>query len=591
MRIDDVNKAVTGFQQLAQESTEAATQSRDELFSLLLKRDKFYVVPIKPQVDGAVLMPTMEPVWEGATQEYLRVFTHQELASKLGTPVKITALELCRLSKHWFLRGIPGLIVNDGAAWFMMPLDTILTLFSEMVGGPAPDAADAEVITLYHAIRQCGDVCPFYRDGVFVHPVKGQGNGWELARMEHLTEATGDITMPSGISVPGERVRCIADYLSGLEWDAQDYDSSDLALIPSPEKEEPAPTPKKKAKVAPPEWLKKIKPSNLLKAGKGELKRLLPVCAGVLAVLGLFLLVFAVCISRSATPKLVRALRNGDYQEARAIYFKIPDSRRLQPNEVLADWAMTLVQQYADGDITEPELSAHLSALHEFPAVAEDVATAADVATQLSASKEAYAKGLEATDVSGKLQAWEDVIGADTASWVPVHKDVSSNESAYVGAVVAEAQEYVDCGLYGHAYALSNTLSYWYPWSIKANTLTNELSKYANYENIAVPVEIQTVKTSIPSLDNDVDLFISWKNLSGKSIKEINFFVTPMDDFGNEVTKPFCAVDTKGYKPGEGPTSDTWGWAKAWRNGSIKSAVVTRVAVTFEGGATKEFSL
>lgn len=578
MRIDDVNKAVEAFQQLSYQDMDAATKSVNDLFRLLLKRDKFYVIGQTPDIMRA-------SVQETSAREYLRVFTHQELAAKQGEPTKITSLELCRLCRHWFCRGIPGLIVNDGAVWWMMPLNTVLKLFADMVGGDAPDPAVVEVISLYYDILYGEGNAPLSCNGAFAYPKEGLDSDWTPATLEQLLHADSEIVTPEGRTIPASQVCGITAYLATLDKGDQVYDYNGLDLIP-PESEpgkdtEPEAEEKKE---------RRFKLPELPKLPRLENKKLWLSALGVGAIV-IFLIVLLCFVRDSGTSRFNKALRAGDYQKAQTEYLNFTKSQQNRADETLADLPAALVQQYAADELSEAELMAHLSSIYMFPSAADEVEVAVEAAAQLTASKKAYKTGGQAESTSEKLRAWQGVIEADIGSWEPMHKDVTTNESNYVAQVTSEIQNCRDCGLDGHAYALSQTLVYWYPWNIKAKTTANDLAKYAELPDIAVPVEIKEVKTSIPSTVNKVDLSILWSNASSKPIEKIVFFVTPLDEFGSKVAKPFKAIDTKGYQPGEGVSSTNWGWAGAWRSATIKNAVVTRVSVTFEGGFAQEFSL
>lgn len=121
---------------------------------------------------------------------------------------------------------------------------------------------------------------------------------------------------------------------------------------------------------------------------------------------------------------------------------------------------------------------------------------------------------------------------------------------------------------------------------------------YANSKDSAdsaYPIKISSVKVSAPDSKNYVDLFISWENISAKTITEIKFYVVPYNNIGNAVAdkdhlySEFCAIDKRTFAPGEIVSSNTWGWENAWRNPDITKASVIKAEITFADGIQKIF--
>lgn len=579
MRIDDINSEV---QKLNGLDVAAAVESRDALFRLLLKRDKFYVTGTLPKV-------AMSPI-QGSDRPYLRVFTHQELAAKAGEPVKINSLELCRLAKYWFLRGVPGLVVNDGAAWFALPLPTVLTLFTQLVMAPTPYQGDIEMVDLYYSLLapEGGPVC---RQDVYAYAGEAS-EGWEPGSLEQLKGRLADgaktITTPEGTCVPAARVKTILDCLATLGPD-DPYEVQNLDLFPEPVPESVPEQPKaakpKRARLKLPDWkLPKLK----LPSGR-VLKFAL---AAVLAFVCLLILLSAFRhAGTSGINGFKRFLDQGDYQAAHTWYDGASVVNQDKANEALQEHIRALTADYADDKLSQADLEKSLNSLRNFPDVRSDVLTGAEVAAELTASKDAYQAGLAASTISARLHVWRSVLEADTGSYQAVTKDVRDREAQYTKDMLAEIRRYRDSGLMGHAYLLAQDLLYWYPHNTDVRRAAEELERYKNEPDITIPVDISKVVVTSPASDGLVDLYIRWRNCSSKTIQEVIFYVVPLDGDGNPLRNPYQAIDTNGYAPGSGPESDTWGWADAWRGANIVSAAVTQVDVTFADGTEQSFSL
>ena len=575
MRIDDVNAAV---QELGHEDALVALERRDTLFQLLLKRDKFYAIGALPKV-------TMAPI-QGSDQPYLRVFTHQELAAKAaktGEVTKINSLELCRLAKYWFLRGVPGLVVNDGAAWFAISLATVLTLFAHLVLAPAPRQEDVEVVKLYYGLLAT-EGRPVYRKDVYAYAGEAS-EGWEPGSLEQLKErldaGAKAITTPDGFRIPAARVKTILTHLDTLTPD-DPYDVQDLDLFPEPRPESVEEQPKAvKPKWKRPGW-------KLPKWKLPDWK--LPPGIALIAIVAILLLTTLFARSDGIN-SFKRSLIERDYQAAQTWYEDTSVANQDRANEALQEHIRALTEDYADDKLSQADLEKYLAALRNFPDVRSDVLTGAEVAAELAVSKDAYQAGVAADTVSDRLHAWRSVLEADTGSYRSVSETVRDREKEYTKDVLSEIQRYRDSGLMGHAYLLAQDLLYWYPHNTDVRRAAEELERYKDEPDMALPVDISQVVFTRPTSDGIVNLYIHWRNCSSKTIREVSFYVVPLDGDGNPLRNPYQAIDASGYDPGDGPESDTWGWANAWRGANIASAAVTQVDVTFADGIEQSFLL
>ena len=105
----------------------------------------------------------------------------------------------------------------------------------------------------------------------------------------------------------------------------------------------------------------------------------------------------------------------------------------------------------------------------------------------------------------------------------------------------------------------------------------------------ASPVNISSTSTVYYPQTNRVDLYIKWRNISGKSIKEVSFFALPTGNAGGFVEtldsySLFRAKDIGPYLAGEGTPSSNWAWKSAWTGNVVKGAEVVQTIVVFSDG-------
>ena len=218
MTLDTINQMVADIQDMASSDEGKAVVLRDDLFSLLLKRDEFYIVSPNKDVSPELLKkksfrPFISSAAEGDPHLFLRIFTEEQLASKLGIAVKITSLELTQLIKFWFLRGVYGVLLNDGATWVVIPIPVLSNLFCEIAQLEKSDPDYVAVVELANDIRinsyshitsyDTGDVITFTHE---------QGSP---ATLKTLFNADKPIITPSGRKVEMETVLSIMEEIGG----------------------------------------------------------------------------------------------------------------------------------------------------------------------------------------------------------------------------------------------------------------------------------------------------------------------------------------------------------------------------------------
>lgn len=320
----------------------------------------------------------------------------------------------------------------------------------------------------------------------------------------------------------------------------------------------------------------------------------------VLLIIAAFFIIVSSIRNVNKMHKFEQELEARNYSEAYILYQGYQDNSRLRgkANSKLAAEPQSLVDMYSQGSIGYEDMLAAFDKLSSFTILSDELSVARDVVKQLQASRSAYEEGLQIESASERLLVWGQVLEADKFGFSAVKDDVSDNQEKYKTAIFAEIEDCIDCGLYKRAYNLSELLYKWYPKDTEVSSMKKSTSKYADAKdntNSIYPIKIEKVSVSTPNKDSYVDLFISWQNVSAKTITEIKFYVVPYNSIGNAVAdndhmySEFCAIDKRTFAPGEAVPSNTWGWEKAWKNSDIVNVSVTKVEVTFADGAKKIF--
>lgn len=148
MTLREITQRVSETQQLAEKDTAAALAKNRQLFVDLARQDEIYIVSAEPVSDDDLLSgrfrPYSAPAQQNDPRVFIRVFSHEDAASAFaekhhGIGVhKIDGVELMQLSKYYFLRGLFGLLLNDGLAWAVISFPDFLSgCFQSILGDPA----------------------------------------------------------------------------------------------------------------------------------------------------------------------------------------------------------------------------------------------------------------------------------------------------------------------------------------------------------------------------------------------------------------------------------------------------------------------
>lgn len=223
MTLDRVDQMVYEIQDAAATNSDKAISLRNDLFTLLLKRDEFYLVPAVPNEDQSLIQqkvfrPLASPATSDDPHMYLRVFSDPELARKAGTPVLFTSMELIQLIKFWFLRGVSGILLNDGAAWLVIPIPALSDLFCDIAGIQGSDSDYVAIVELANDIR----INSFSRilcqntghSMIFVHEADAI-EGAVPATMKNLFSVDKEVITPDRHAVSKEKVLAIMEEVGG----------------------------------------------------------------------------------------------------------------------------------------------------------------------------------------------------------------------------------------------------------------------------------------------------------------------------------------------------------------------------------------
>lgn len=162
MTLREITQRISEMQQLAEKDTAAALVENRRLFVDLARQDELFIVPAEQVSDEDLLngqfSPCSAPAQSHDPRVFIRVFSHEDAAAAfaenhhcVGTH-KIDGVELMQLSKFYFLRGLFGLLLNDGLAWAAISFPDFLSgCFQDILGDPA--LVRPEYVTLVEFIN------------------------------------------------------------------------------------------------------------------------------------------------------------------------------------------------------------------------------------------------------------------------------------------------------------------------------------------------------------------------------------------------------------------------------------------------------
>lgn len=135
-----------------------------KLFADVLNQNDLYIVKSNKEAtekNDDRIRPFVGLGPSGFTKSYfLRVFTDEALANKFAEReevlseepvVKISASELVHLVKDYFVMGVDGVLLNDGADWITLNCDAVLYIaFTDVLN--IPEAFNSDFVNMVNAI-------------------------------------------------------------------------------------------------------------------------------------------------------------------------------------------------------------------------------------------------------------------------------------------------------------------------------------------------------------------------------------------------------------------------------------------------------
>lgn len=329
-------------------------------------------------------------------------------------------------------------------------------------------------------------------------------------------------------------------------------------------------------------------------------KIILLVCSAVV-----LLVVSLLFLERSAPLQDFReALSSCDYAEAYTYYCdgKDKETFRESADEVLLVHIDKLVKQYQMNEVEEVELSANLSQLRQFDSVDQQLTQAQQSISRLHDSKNCYKQGKHAASISQRLKFWSQVIEDDTENFQIVQEDLKKNETFYINKLIKEIETLKDEGKKKQALDVLMIAMEVYPGDTIFSELLDSILLESEVDSTITPnvdttvseqapIRITALSVSLPDWQSGVDVRLSWKNTSIKTIKIVNFYLEPVDERGKVVTcrkrgySIYCAQDIGPYESGKGsPENRGWIWEDAWYNPNIASVALRKVEIIFDTG-------
>ena len=215
-----INRMIADMQDMAAKDEEKAITMRNNLFTLLLKRDKFYIIPDIKEGEKPSLFcrPLISPASDEDPHLFLRIFSDESLAAGFGKALPLTSVELVQLIKYWFLRGVSGVLLNDGDAWVTIPIPVLSDLFCDIVGKQPSDPMYVEVVELSNDIRVNSFSHLMRKDTgntiLFSHESDIEGDAIP-ATIKHLFSVDRPVITPSGRQIPKEIFEAVMEEIGG----------------------------------------------------------------------------------------------------------------------------------------------------------------------------------------------------------------------------------------------------------------------------------------------------------------------------------------------------------------------------------------
>jgi len=336
------------------------------------------------------------------------------------------------------------------------------------------------------------------------------------------------------------------------------------------------------------EHLKKIYPSDNESRTKRTNKKLLFLAiVPFLLFVAILAFVFAHQMKQENYNRFVRNIDKGDYATAMAIYQA--ETSRKKYDDFVSETVATTMSGYAEGSITEAVAQDAIAELVIYPNQEPTAEQTLNEFQSLADSKAAYASGSMAEDKSDKLKAFALVIPADTQNYPAVMSFVSENSEGNL-AYVVDQLEHATVTDRNEMVSLVNSFLALYP--DRSEAVAQALEQYLSIcDSLGeIPVQITELSFRHEAEDDSITLLIKWSNLSGRTIRYIDYYFSFLDEAGDTVFRADREGQTKSVYMGReqiGPYAAGFatpedvdhGWTGVWSGSGSKIYSVSLAGV------------
>ena len=336
------------------------------------------------------------------------------------------------------------------------------------------------------------------------------------------------------------------------------------------------------------EHLKKIYPSDDESRTKRTNKKLLFLAiVPFLLFVAILAFVFTHQMKQESYNRFVRNIDKGDYATAMAIYQA--ETSRKKYDDFVSETVATTMSGYAEGSIAEAVAQDAFAELVKYPNQKPTAEQTLNEFQSLADSKAAYASGSMAEDKGDKLKAFALVIPADTQNYSAVMSFVSENSEENL-AYVVDKLEHATVTDRNEMVSLVNSFFVLYP--DRSEAVAQALEQYLSIcDSLGeIPVQITELSFRHEAEDDSITLLIKWSNLSGRTIRYIDYYFSFLDEVGNPVFRADREGQTKSVYMGReqiGPYAAGFatpedvdhGWTGVWSGSGSKICSVSLAGV------------
>ena len=634
MEIEQLNLQL---KDLAKLEPKDAQKGVSTLIEDLLKADTFYILSdynvSSDSLESKSFLPYMAPAYDGGCP-YIRLFTHQEAAEqfikKEGNPhciCKMDTIEMVRFSKYWFLLGIDGFILNDGQIWTNVSFYQVLSIFfTKILQAPeAMDSAYLDSIRFTSQIRQGKEYFFTKEKNTIVVSNKGK-SPLTLEKWYGFASKLNikNICFPSDnpeqkVTISSEQLRMLLKESKTIGADVESFKTIDqhsiydfsvlMPYLVFDNKEqfiwdEKKVEPEKKSE----EIIKPVVDSIRKTISKPHKKKILKISFGVMAA---FVIVFAILFAGMLSDLSIfkKDVTNNSFAEATEIYQKYSNNEyfTVRAEPCVSEKIETTLQKYKDEKIEDQGVETIYTNIAPL-GCADTLQKAKSDFYLIKNSRIAYKNGLNVQSSIQKLYFWKTVSKIDTKNYSSANSDFAKNKDGYLTNALTLITVFTKYKKTEDISRVFNVLDYWYPNDKFVADAKKAAGATANYDvtqplsdtslfannnsnqNGNKALEISKLGAEYNEERDYTDLYISWTNCSGKTLKEVDFYVLPIANDGDvaETSTPYqlyCARDVGPYANGSGTPSGDWAWKNVWAGNKIVSVNLMQIIIIYQDGS------